>query len=520
MTEPQKEIVAVIDIGSSALRMIIAEIGTKSEIRYLENLQKPVRLGKDVFTTGKISNEVIRESIEILKNYKAVIQTYAIRKVQAIATSAVRDAMNRENFIDQVFVRTGLDVEIIEGPEENRLELIAVEHSLGDEVDLAKKNCLIVEVGSGSTELIILNQGQVELTRTLSIGSIRLPEQAVAGKTDAAVMQRVLKRNIHEVVAYAAKEFSFDQVDTFIALGADMRFASRQLCEKAGEKFVTIDKKAFLGFVQSVSKQSPDELSKQYGISYTEAESLYPSLLYYANFLSETKAETVIVPMTSIRDGLVLEIAQLYSGYKRTDVAKQVLNSARHLGARYQYDKTHAQCVAAISVKIFDLLKQDHGMGAKERLLLEVSALLHDIGSFISPVSHHKHSSYLVDAAEIFGLRKADKNIVSNVVRYHRRSIPRSVHVLYMSLPKSDRATVSKLAAILRVADALDHSHQQKIRSIVLDRSEDSITLWAPEESGDISIERSALVEKGNLFTEVFGLPVILKQGQPATARA
>ncbi len=514
-TPVQKQHVAVIDIGTSAIRMVIAELGPKDEIRYLENLHKPVRFGKEVFTTGRLGNAAIRDAIGILKNFKSVIESYGIKKIQAIATSAVREAADRDNFIDQVFVRTGIDIEVVEGPEENRLELLAVEHALEGKIDLQQKNCLIVEVGSGSTEMIILNQGNVEITRTLSLGAIRLPEQVVAGKTDAAVMQRVLKRSIHEVVLYAAREYNFEQVDTFVAIGGDMRFVSQQLQDKITERYVVLEKKAFQGFVHQIGKMSPEDIAGQYGLAYNEAETLYPSLLVYANFLSETKVENIIVPMISIRDGLLIELSQMLSGFKRTDVAKQVLNSARHLAARYQYDKPHAACVASLAVKLFDLLSQDHGMGTRERMLLEVSAVLHDIGVFISPAAHHKHSSYLVDAAEIFGLRKSDKDIVANVVRYHRRSVPRPTHVPYMSLPKGDRAVVSKLAAILRVADALDRSHQQKVRQFTLERAEDAYTLWVPDDLGDISLERSGVIEKSGLFAEVFGAPIALKQGTP-----
>ncbi len=521
MTEKpiQKQQVAVIDIGTSAIRMVIAEIGPKDEIRTLENLQKPVRFGKEVFTTGRLSNVAIRDAIAILKNFKEVSDGYGVKKIQAIATSAVREAMNRDNFIDQVFVRTGIDVEVVEGPEENRLELLAVEHALEGKVDLQKKNCLIVEVGSGSTEMIILNQGNVEITRTLSLGAIRLPEQAVAGKTDPAVMQRVLKRSIHEVVLYAAREYNFDQVDTFIAIGGDVRFVSQQIHEKTDantiERHVVLEQKAFQSFVNQIGKMTPEDIAGQYGLAYTEAETLYPALLVYANFLAETKADSIVVPMVSIRDGLLIEMAQMFSGYKRTDVARQVVNSARHLAAKYQYDKAHAGCVASLALKLFDSISQDHGMGTRERMLLEVSALLHDIGIFVSPAAHHKHSSYLVEAAEIFGLRKSDKDIVSQVVRYHRRTIPRDTHVPYMSLPKTDRAVVSKLAAILRVADALDHSHQQKIRQFTLERAEEAYTLWVPDDLGDITLERNSLMEKSGLFAEVFGAPVALKQGTP-----
>jgi len=515
-TVTPNQTIAVIDIGSSAIRMVIAEITPTSDIRQIENLQKAVRFGKDVFTTGRLSNAAMREGIDVLKNFNEVIKSYGVTRVQAIATSAVREALNRDTFIDRIYVRTGIDVEVVEGPEENRLGLIAVESALGDKLDLNVRNCLIVEVGSGSTEMIILNKGQVEITRTLSLGSIRLPEEAVAGKTDPSAMARILRRNIHEVAVYAAREYSLDQVDTFIAMGGDMRFVCRQLQEMVDASFVTLEKKAFLAFITKLSKMSVEEIAQQYGIPYSQAETIYPALLVYSNFLAETKAENVIVPMVSIRDGLLVELTQMLSKYKRTDVSKQVLNSARHLAERYRYDKPHTSNVAALALKLFDSLKQDHGMGSRERLLLEVSALLHDIGSYISPSSHHKHSSYLVDAAEIFGLRKLDKNVVSNVVRYHRKNVPQITHVPYMSLPKAERAIVSKLAAMLRVADALDAGHQQKIRNFNIEATDETYILWVAAETGDITNERNSLNDKGRMFGDVFGVPIALKQGEVA----
>lgn len=513
----QKQAVAVIDIGTSAIRMVVAEVGPKSQIRYLENLLKSVRFGKDVFTTGRLSNSSMREGVRILKNFKTVLDGYGVTTIETIATSALREAANSDNFIDQVFVRTGIDIEIIEGPEENRLELIAVEHSLQSEVDLRQKNCLIVEVGSGSTEMITLNQGKVETTRTIALGSSRLPEKASVGKTDPLVMQRLLKRTIQEVAAHAAKEHSLKPLDTFIALGGDMRFAVNRLVEKPDERFEIIDKKKFQNFVNKVARLSPDEIVSTFGINYTQAESVYPALLVYAYFLAETSAEQVIVPMLSIRDGLLIEMAQLFSGKKRTDVSKQVLNSAKHLAERYSYDRLHSQNVASLALKLYDSLQNDHGMGAKERMLLEISAILHDIGSFISPTSHHKHSSYLVNASDIFGLRKADKNIVANVVRYHRRALPRPSHVSYMSLPKNHRAVVSKLAAILRIADALDSTHQQKIRELELESGSESYAIWVSKECGDLSFERAALRDKGDMFAEVFGAPISIKQRKIGT---
>lgn len=510
-----KHMIAVIDIGSSAIRLVIAEVGSKTEIKILENLQKPVTFGKDVFNTGRISQPALREGIAILTNFKSVIDSYGVKKMHAVATSAIRDAVNRDAFIDQVFVRTGIDVEAIEEAEENRLELIAVENALGENHDYKKKNCLILEVGSGSTEMIILNQGEVELTRTLSLGSIRLPEQAIAGKTSAAVMQRVLKRSIHDIARSVGREYNLGHIDTFIALGGDMRFAARQIIAEVREDYAVLENKVFLDFVNTFGKMSTEEIVDKYSIPYAEAESLYPALLFYVNFLGETKADKLVVPMKNIRDGLLMELAQMVSGYRRTDVSRQVMSSTKKLGKKYQYDEPHAANTASLAVKLFDLLKQDHGLETRERMLLEVAAHLHEIGLFIGTTGYHKHSSYLVDHAEIFGLRKADKNIVSNVVRYHRRSLPQAAHEPYMSLPRSDRAVVSKLSAILRVATALDKSHQQKIKNFTLQKEEDVYSIWVDEDLGDITMERDSVVKRGNLFPEAFGVKIALKQGVP-----
>ena len=311
-----------------------------------------------------------------------------------------------------------------------------------------------MEVGTGSTEIILTTKGAVSLTRTLLIGPLRLPDQAVVGKTDAANLQRSLKRRIHAVAEEFSREYDLAGINTFIALGSTMRFICRQLYEKKDELLSTLTHKEFAEALKTLSKTPVEELTDKYGMPYSDAEALYPSLLIYEDFLSETKAENILVPMVSIRDGLLLELAQLVSGYKRTDLSRQVIHSARTLAKKYKYDEAHAGAVIQISLKLFDLLHEDHGLGSRERLLLEIAGILHDIGTFISPSNHHKHGFYLIEAADLFGLRKIDKDIVANIVRYHRRSPPKNTHIPYVSLPKPERAIVSKLSAILRVAEA------------------------------------------------------------------
>lgn len=518
-TTPARELIGVIEVGSSAIRMVIAEVGPKLSIRALENLQKPVAFGKDVFTTGRLSHGSIRQGIDILDNFQSVMESYGVRRAQAIATSAVREAANKDNFIDQVFVRTGLDVEVIEGAEENRLDLIAVESALEGRFDFTKKNSLIMEVGTGSTEVILTTKGEVTLTRTLPIGPLRLPDGIQAGKSDAATLQRLIKRRIHAIADEFSREVNLNELDAFIAMGASLRFICRHFQDQADAALATLTVKDFQDALRTLGRMSAEELSEKYAMPYPDAESLFSSLCIYAGFLAETKTESILVPMVSIRDGLLLELAQLVSGYRRTDLSRQVIHSARALGKKYRYDEAHAGLVVHAALKLFDALSEDHGLTSRERLLLEIAGILHDIGAFISPSSHHKHGFYLINAGEIFGLRKIDKDIVANVVRYHRRSPPKPTHLPYIALPKPERAVVSKLAAILRVAEALDAGHQQKCRDLQIVREGDELTLWVPEAAGDLSLERQSLMRKADMMTDVLGLIVQLKQGTPPPPR-
>ncbi len=508
-----KESVAVIDIGSSAIRMLVAEIDAKGGIRHLENLQKPIGFGRDVFASGSISTKTLRQAIEILKNYRTLMNDYGVKKYQAVATSAVRDAVNRDSFIDQAFVRAGLDVEVLEAPEESRLELIAVETALADKMKLDQKRCLIIEVGSGSTEMIVLNQGAVEINRNLGIGSMRLPDDAVLGSIDAQALGRLVKRAVHQICVGEDRDCHFQNLGTFIGLGGDMRQAARQIeADITNQTYAILDKKAFTAYIKTISKKTAEEIAKESGIPLDEAEAYQAALFLYSSFLSETGAEEMIVPMMSIREAILQEMAQMFSGYKRTDLSKQVLNSARHLGEKFGYDKAGATSVAALSIKLFDALTKDHGLGTRGRLLLEVAALLYGIGSYVSIAGYHKHSSYLIQASDLFGLRKSDKTIVSTVVRYHRKTSPKATHVDYMSLNRNDRAMVSKLAAILRVACALNESGQQLIKNFELESGEEAYTIWVSSELGDLSHEVDAVRRRGDLFLEVFGAPISLKQ--------
>jgi exopolyphosphatase/guanosine-5'-triphosphate,3'-diphosphate pyrophosphatase len=504
--------VAVIDIGASAIRAEIAEINEDGTIRQLEPLRKGVLLGNDTFTRGELSLESIRAACEVLRGFKKVMDEYGVRDIRAVATSAVREADNSDTFLDRVFMTTGIEVEIIEGPEESRLSYAAVHEALNGQVPFDKGVALLVEVGGGSADVAILDDGEIVRSATLAMGAIRLRQTVSGISTDHAQRTELYKRFIRNAVANLQRDVSLQEVDHFIAQGGDMRLVARRLKKAVfRETCHEIDKETFFEFCDRTSRLTREDLVAKYNVSYLEAETLVPALLAYSAFLKETSASSVIVPNASLRRGLLLEMASSQTGHSFEALDKHVLSSALSLAEKFSVDLAHGQHVAETATDLFDALKnEEHGLGARERLLLQVAALLHEVGMFVGMTSHHQHTYYVISAAQLFGLGRDETEIVANVARYHRRSTPKREHEDYMRLDRAARVLVCKLAALLRVADALDRDHQQKAKRLRFRTTEEEFLILV-DRNRDWTMERMTLEEKGDLFLACFGKRVALR---------
>jgi exopolyphosphatase/guanosine-5'-triphosphate,3'-diphosphate pyrophosphatase len=212
----------------------------------------------------------------------------------------------------------------------------------------------------------------------------------------------------------------------------------------------------------------------------------------------------VVVPDASLSGGLILELLRREQGHGIEDFRRQVLASATALGEKYRYDATHARNVALLATRLFDQMRPEHGLTDRHRLLLEVAALLHDVGIYVNLKGHHKHTEYILSESDVFGLSRDDMAIIANVARYHRRATPQKSHLPYMALDRDTRVVVNKLAAILRLANALDADHLQKIRDVRLLFEEGTWVVEA-EGAGDLTMERLACLARSDFLTEVFG---------------
>ena len=506
------ELVAVLDMGASAIRLVIGEIAQHRSIRKIEEASRGVLLGRDAFSAGLIRSGTIDSALDALDNFRRIIDGYGVTRVRAVATSAAREARNIDLFLDRIQRRTGIAFEIIDEAEETRLVFLAVRQALRRRAPLRAAWTLITEVGGGSTSLTLLHQGQPHRSAVYALGAIRLRQQLNLGRLSHDVQLSLLKRSIANVIEEIRIDHPLRRVTHVIAIGGDVRFAASQLLDSGGEDDVReIPRQAFLDFCDQIERLDEEQLVDRFRLPAVEAETLVPALLIYRTLLAETGARRLVVSDASLRTGLLLDAADPDGRSAAGEFEQQVLASAEALGRKHRFDRAHGLHVASLAVRLFDALQDEHGLGKRERLLLQVAALLHDIGIYISLRAHHKHSQYLISASQIFGLSKEETEIVGNIARYHRRAMPQASHLPYVALDRQDRLVVSKLASILRVANALDAEHLQKVTGFNLERRGRSWILKI-DGTGDLTMEQLAAGARCDMFVATFGQDLTIRR--------
>jgi len=511
-SDPAAKTVAAIDLGSNSLRMVIAQVLPDGRIELLERLQRAVRLGQDTFRRGRLGTQTMRAALAVLRDYRQMMQLYNVERIRAVATSAVREAGNADTFLDRILMATDLHIDVIGTSQESRLNVSAVRHDVGDAMGVNRGRTLIVDVGGGSTLLTVLHDGEIVTSQSLGLGSIRLQESLSTNQETPHRSGELLRQQITNETLSTASSLQLKSVESFVAVGGDARFAAREIGKPTElEKLTTVDRDALDKLVRRCQKLTVDELVKRYNLPFASAETLNPALLVYQILLHKTQAKQMIVSHVSLRDGLLLELARDVTGQEDEVLLKGVAHSAMAVAEKYRIDPDHSHNVADLAVCLFDQLQTEHGLAARHRLLLMVAALLHEIGSVVSDRAHHKHSFYLISNAEIFGLTRDELVTVAHIARYHRRSVPKPSHLEYMTLPWETRVVINKLAALLRVADALAGGHLSNVEELRFDRHDDELIVHVPG-GVDLLLEQRAVAAKGDLFEDIYGLKVRLEQ--------
>lgn len=505
----QNTTVAAVDIGSNSIRLAIADIMPDGSCKILERAKQPVALGHDTFINSKIARQTISSAIAVLTNYKKLIDEYRANHTIAVATSAVREAANSDIFLARIARAVGFTVRLIEPAEEGRLTVAAVLNSMKEQLAASGGLKAIMEVGGGSTWFTVLDHNGVVASESYDMGSIRVQEFLNTFQERPEYAVQIIRHHVTNMVSIINRTMPLAKINCLIAVGGDVRIAAD--LDRTNTRSRNMPLKEFDKVVSGFLPLTPVQIAKNCCIPFSDAETLVPALLTYQAMAKATAATEIVVSSISLRDGLLWNFSQRFTGSDDRFLVEGVAQSARAIGEKYHYDGKHAEKVAQFALELFDVLAAEHGFGPRQRTLLHVAALLHDIGDFVSRRAHHKHSYYLILNSEVFGLRRDEMILVAHVARYHRRSVPKPSHLEYAVLESEKRVLISKLAAILRVADALDRNRQQNVKSIKATVEADGFRIQALT-SSEIETGTAAMKQKLIMMEETYGLQVRIEQ--------
>jgi exopolyphosphatase/guanosine-5'-triphosphate,3'-diphosphate pyrophosphatase len=494
---------ASVDAGSNAIRLLVAEFRAPGQYEVLTQERASVRLGHGVFLTGRLTEASMDAAVEVLTSFATTMRDLRVAACRAVATSAVREASNGERFRARVRKQAGLDLGVISGSEEARFVHLAVRGT----VDLAGREWVLADLGGGSVEVSLIDDGGILWSESHTMGSIRLLEELSQGGDEPGGFYRLLEEYTNTLRLPSAARYR--NPAGFIATGGNIESLALLAGLDAGPAPARLPLARLLGIIETLSHLSYRERVEQLGLREDRADVVLPAALVYARLAKLAGAAEIVVPKVGLKEGVLLDLAEDVTARPEHvgRIEAELSGAAISLGRRYMFDEGHARQVTALALSLFDQLGPLHGLGASERRLLLAAGLLHDVGQYISYKRHHKHSLYLISASELPGFSEADIGVVANVARYHRRSGPSGEHEAFAVLSPSDQARVKRLAAILRLADALDREHSDRVKRVVAEIGKNEVLLRL-EGNSDLLLEKWSLERKSQLFRDTFKLDV------------
>lgn len=487
--------------------MIIAERNKDGGYTPIDFLEQPAPLARDIFRFGRVARGTTERIVEILIGFIRTASESGIEldaSSRAAATNILIEASNHERFLNRIRIACGLAINPIDDGEMTRLIYLKTRRRLKDTPVMRNKPAIALHVGPGNTRALLFDKGAISRYTSYRLGTHRTREMIEGSHTTGPAMLRVIREHASGNISQLRYDFHDIKAHSLVLIGYEIQQISSFLTDTKGRCSL----RSLRRLSQQAAEMSDLELVQHFKVDYQTAEALVPAIENNLAIAEVLDAKEIHIPASDFEQGLLQDL--LISSDLTDSLDQEVLRSARILASRYQSDASHGEHVASIASHLFDKLVDLHDMGAHDGLLLKVAAILHEVGTYVSPRAHHKHSEYIILNSEIFGLDRRDVTIIALVARYHRHSGPQTDHANYRELSVRDRILVSKLASILRVADALERTHNQRVHDIELRFDSQRMHLILPGVA-DVAVERLAMQSKGDLFEQVFGLEVVVE---------
>ena len=487
---------AAIDIGSNSIKLVVVDAAASDSFAVLAREREVVRLGHETFLKGHLSRAAIVRATECIQRLRSIAEARGAQKIVATATAAVREANNSANLLRAIELKTGIKVEVLSGIEEARLIGLAASYGCGAK-GVATLN---VDIGGGSTELSIFRDGQPITLLSMKLGAVGLTERFLTSDPPRSKAVNELRSEVYSALERPARElqeFEWDNVTgtsgTILAIGNSLRrqSAGDQMARPAQTMIRLRD---LSEFNNSLASMTVAERRDAAGLTVRRAEIIVAGGLVLEGTMRALGIKSLSTCEWALREGVIIDRLRDWEAQSRPpmpDIADQKLRGVHAVGKRFGYEEAHSHQVARLAETIFDALASSTNLTRHQRLLLSAAALLHDVGYHIAHESHHKHSLYLIENSELTGFSERERAVIANIARYHKGSLPKEHHPNYAALSVADRLTVSRLAGILRVADAMDRRHDNRVQNLLCRRVRNQI-----------HIQATSALECGNELTE------------------
>ncbi len=512
----------VIDIGSNSIRLLAVELIDERSWTAIAEERAMTRLAHGLSESRTLSPEAMAQSVEAVGRFRAIAEKLGVTKVRAFATAAVREARNRDDFISLVQDRTGLKLELVSALDEGRL----THRSVARVFDLAHGTAAVVDIGGGSMEVVFSQNGVITENSSMPLGAVRLTERF--GGADAASgrnyrkLRRHVRREVEEHVRPHEKPPTIvvgcgGTCTTLVTLAAAARGVLIDRNSAALSTLGPVPLSQLRAILEGLRSMTLEQRLRVPGLPSDRADIVVAGLTAIERLLTFLRADSIAVHPGGFREGLVLrmieqEVAErLRSSGDAPDPA--LVHAAREFAVRCGYERAHSEHVASLALSLFDQFRDEStlipglGTAPHERALLEAAAVLHDVGTMVEYRRHHKHTRTIIEHADLAGWSPRMTRLLALVGRYHRRAVPKLGHRAFAELPEADRALVTRLAAVLRVADGLDRSHRQAVREVRV-RFGDRAVLLSVRASSDAATDIAGAGAKADLLGAVTGCRV------------
>lgn len=509
---------AAIDVGSYELAMKVYEISAKNGIKEIDHIRHRIELGTDSYFMGKLNYDRVDELCRMLNEFTAIMKSYKVDAYKAYGTSAIRESQNQYILLDQIKTRTGIRIDVLSNSEQRFLDYKSVASRVKDFQSIIEKSTAFIDIGGGSIQISLFDEDSLVTSQNIRPGVLRMREELARVSYRSYQLEDIVGEMVCDSLESFREMFIGEKkiqniilVDDYVSLIVQRNFLKTI---KKGQ----VSAESFLDFVDSLKKKKAREIALSLGLAEENISLLYLSALMLKHMIKLLGAEMLWAPGVSLCDGIAYEYAErskllpFDTESVPHDFEQDMLDCARDINRRYHSGEHRTREREMIALTIFDSIKKIHGLSKRDRLLLQLAAILSECGRYISLANVGENSYNIISATEIIGLSHVEREIVANVAKYATEKFDYfKILDSNASLDRESYLKIAKLTAIIRLSEGLDLSHKGKCDKLKIEKENDALVLTV-ETNADMTLEFGLFERYATFFEEVYNIKPVIRQ--------